>query len=358
MQASEEPLGDIGTSLAEATAVVDVRTPAEFAKGAVAGAHNIPLFDNAERSEIGTLYKQIGKQEAIQAGLNFVGGRLAGFIEQFEPYRAGRLLVYCARGGMRSQSVVSLLSSLGYPASQLPGGYKAFRNYLLGALEKEMPPRPIVLHGRTGVGKTLLLARLDNALDLEDLAQHRSSLFGAVNLRPRTQQHFEALLLRALGGLDFAEPVWIEGESRKVGDAILPEALRRAMQAGLCVLVTASLGTRVRRIIEEYSGNDPAETLPQLEAALISLTRFIGKQTIARLVDCLRGGDLPTVVETLLVDYYDPRYLHGMRDYRYALEVSSEDLDEAAGQLRAFAFRAPSDPPRAAAVSYDSASGR
>ncbi len=352
MQTSEEPLGDVGAALAEATAVVDVRTPAEFAKGAVAGAHNIPLFDNAERSEIGTLYKQIGKQEAIQAGLKFVGGRLAGFIERFEPYRAGRLLVYCARGGMRSQSVVSLLSSLGYPASQLPGGYKAYRNYLLGALEREMPPRPIVLHGRTGVGKTLLLARLENALDLEDLAQHRSSLFGAVNLRPRTQQHFEALLLRALQGLDFAKPVWIEGESRKVGDAIIPEALRRAMQAGLCVLVTASLKTRARRIIEEYSGNGPAaETLAQLEAALVSLTRSMGKQTIARLVDCLRGGDLPTVVETLLVDYYDPRYLHGMRNYRYVLEVSSEDLDEAAQQLRAFALQTPCEPPHAAAVS-------
>ena len=147
---------DIASALAQATAVVDVRTPAEFAKGAVAGALNIPLFDNAERAEIGTLYKQIGKQEAVQAGLKFVGGKLAKFIEAFEPYRAERLLVYCARGGMRSQSVVSLLTSLGYPAAQLPGGYKAYRNYLLEVLQGDMPPHPLILHGRTGVGKTLL----------------------------------------------------------------------------------------------------------------------------------------------------------------------------------------------------------
>jgi tRNA 2-selenouridine synthase len=342
----------IGEALARAGTVVDVRTPAEFTKGAVAGAVNIPLFDNAERAEIGTLYKQIGKQEAVQAGLKFVGGRLAGFIEAFEPYREAPLLVYCARGGMRSQSVVSLLASLGYEAAQLPGGYKAYRNYLLDALEREIPPRPIVIHGRTGVGKTLLLQRLTNALDLEELAQHRSSLFGAVNLQPRTQQQFETLLLQTLRGLDFARPVWIEGESRKVGSVTLPDSLRRAMQGGTCVLVTASLPTRVRRIIEEYGGEDP-DTLAQLEEALRSLTRLMGKQPVARLVDCLRAGDLATVVETLLVDYYDPRYLHAMRDYRYALELSSEDLDAAAAELLAFAaeLSSPGEPLRAAGAS-------
>ncbi|MCZ6532164.1 MAG: tRNA 2-selenouridine(34) synthase MnmH [SAR324 cluster bacterium] len=328
--------GDTGKALRKATAIVDVRTPAEFAKGAVTGARSIPLFEDGERAEIGTIYKQIGKQEAIQAGLEFVGGRLAEFIRAFEPCRGDELLVYCARGGMRSASVVSLLNSLGYNVQQLAGGYKAYRNYLLDALERTLPPRQLVIHGRTGVGKTRILHQLPNTLDLEGLAQHRSSLFGAVNLEPRTQQQFESELLGALQGLDFARPVWVEGESRKVGNVTLPSALRAGMQAGTCVLVTASLQKRIERIIAEYGGGRDAATLAQLEAALGALTPFFGGQRIAGMTERLRAGDLAAVVETLLVDYYDPRYLHAMRDYSYALEVSSENLHEAVAALRKF----------------------
>lgn len=332
------PLANIGETLRAATAIVDVRTAAEFAKGAVAGAVNIPLFDNSERAEIGTIYKQIGKQEAIQAGMNFVGGRLAELIQAFEPYKEQNLLIYCARGGMRSASVASLLGSLGYRASQLEGGYKAFRKYLLGRLEHDIPPHLLVIHGRTGVGKTLLLQRLCNVLDLEGLAQHRSSLFGSVNLEPRTQQQFDSLLLAALNGLDFNRPVWVEGESRKIGNVTMPESLRAAMQSATCVLVTASLETRVNRIIEEYGGlqPDPA-TLAQLEKALQSLGGLFGKKRAAELLELLHKGELEQGVAILLREYYDPRYEHAMRDYRYALEISSENLDSAADQLKRFA---------------------
>jgi len=114
--------------------------------------------------------------------------------------------------------------------------------------------------------------------------------------------------------------------------------------------VTASIPTRIRRIIEEYGGKDPA-TLAQLDEALHALTRVLGHKRVAWLSDCLRGGDLPTVVETLLVEYYDPRYLHAMRNYRYALEVSSEDLGACVGELRAFAAGLPAEPPRVASAS-------
>ena len=327
---------EIEKALREATAIVDVRTPAEFAKGAPPGAVNIPLFDNHQRAEIGTIYKQIGKQEAIEAGLNFVGGRLAEFVQDFEPYRGEALLVFCARGGMRSASVTSLLGSLGFRARQLAGGYKAYRNYVLAALEETVPPALHVLHGRTGVGKTLILNRLPNALDLEGLACHRSSLFGGVGLEPRTQQQFEAHLLAAMQGLEFSRPVWVEGESRKVGNVTLPAALRAGMQAATCVLVTASMETRVARIIAEYAGEEP-RTVEQLQTALRALTGFFGKQMVAEMVRLLHRGDLAPIVETLLVEYYDPRYLHAMRGYEYALELSSEDLDQAVQRLRQFA---------------------
>ena len=318
-----------------ATAIVDVRTPGEFAKGAVARAVNIPLFSNGERAEIGTLYKQLGKEPAVRTGLAFAGEKLSAFTRAFEAYRDDELLIYCARGGMRSAAVASLLASIGYRVNRLEGGYKAFRNYLLRAWPERTPPHLLVLHGRTGVGKTRLLARLPNALDLEALARHRSSVFGAVNLSPRTQQWFESLLLEELGGLDLEKPVWVEGESRKVGSVFLPAELNGAMRAATCVLATASLKTRIARIVEEYGGRD-GETLSQLEAALRSLTGFFGKKRVEGFVAAVRASDLPAVVEPLLVEYYDPRYEHAMQNYRYALTVSCEDLAGAADALTAF----------------------
>jgi tRNA 2-selenouridine synthase len=282
------------------------------------------------------LYKHVGRQQAIGRGLDLAGARLQEFVARFEPHRGETILIYCARGGMRSASVASLLASLGFRVSQLPGGYKAFRNHALAELERLVPPHPIVIHGQTGVGKTPILQRLENALDLEDLAQHRSSLFGGVNRVPRTQQQFEADLLAALDALDFARPVWIEGESRKVGPVTIPTALMKGMKGGTLVLLTASVPTRVRRIIAEYDGGNP-DTLPQLEAALRSLAPLFGKARVEDLARLLRRGAMEQVVEALLAEYYDPRYAHAMRGYEYALEVSAEDPDAAVAALTEFA---------------------
>ncbi len=330
-----EPQSTLESALGGAETVIDVRTPAEHAKGAIAGSVNIPLFSDGERAELGTLYKQVGRGTAVGRGQEIVGKRLKEFVSAFEPHRERRLLVYCARGGMRSASVVKLLELLDYRVAQLPGGYKAFRNYLLAELERLVPQRIVVIHGQTGVGKTRILRQLPNMLDLEDLAQHRSSLFGGVNRRPRTQQQFEAHLLQALQALDPSRPVWVEGESRKVGPVMLPKPLMVAMKQGTCVLLTASLETRVRRIVEEYSGDDPG-TLPQLVAALRTLAPLFGKARTEELVDKLQAGDSETVVRSLLVDYYDSRYRHAMRQYRYALTLSAEDEAQAVAALRAF----------------------
>lgn len=345
---------DVGAALREAAAVVDVRSPAEYAKGHVAGAVSIPLFSNNERAEIGTLYKALGKDTAVHKGLDLLGSKLKGFVSAFEPYRQGPLLVYCARGGMRSAAVVGLLSALGYAVRQLPGGYKAFRNHLLHRLEHGLPPCLVVIHGQTGVGKTLLLQRLRNHLDLEDCAQHRSSVFGAINLAPRTQQQFDAELLAALDGLDPARPVWVEGESRKIGDVLMPDALRRQMQRSPCVLVTAPLATRVARIVAEYGRPDDA-TKAQWEAALRQLVAALGHAAVDGMVARVRAGDFAPVVERLLVDYYDPRYAHSMRNYRYALTVPADDLDAAAAALEAFAQALPEQPAADGPAAQDAA---
>ena len=293
----------------EDVTVVDVRSPGEFAKGAMAAAVNLPLFSDGERSEIGTLYKLLGKEKAIHRGMDLFGARLSDFVASFEPFRNGKLLVYCARGGMRSSAVTGLLSAFGFDARQLPGGYKGFRNHLLSVFVHGLPPRLIVIHGQTGTGKTRILNRLPNALDLEDCARHRSSVFGAINLEPRTQQQFDAHLLAALGRLDHEQPVWVEGESRKIGAVTMPETLRAAMREAPCVLVTGSLEVRVGRIVEEYAATDEA-THRQWEEALRSLRSTLGKAKVEKLISMVGKNEFHPVVETLLVDYYDPKYQH------------------------------------------------
>ena len=327
---------EIANLMRWADAVVDVRAPVEFVKGAITSTTGLPLFSDGERAEIGSLYKLIGRQGAIGKGLDLLGPRLSHFIAGFEPFRDSNLLVYCARGGMRSSAVVGLLEALGFRVRQLPGGYKAYRNHILSVFEQGLPPRMIVIHGQTGVGKTELLKRLDNALDLEDCAQHRSSLFGAVNLHPRTQQHFEAHLYAALENLDHERPVFVEGESRKIGTVLMPDSLRRAMEESLCVLATVRLEIRIDRIVAEYGGED-ASTRSQLVAALHALTQTLGKGKVSELSALVEAGDLRPVVRVLLDEYYDSRYAHAMRNYSYALTVDATDLDAAAITLAEFA---------------------
>ena len=180
-------------ALSEENTLIDVRTAKEYEKGSIPDAFNYPLFDNLERAEIGIIYKNIGKNAAVEKGLEFFEPRIQQFLSSLTDLKSKRLVVFCARGGMRSASVVRLLQYQGFQAAQLQGGYKSYRSYVLKQLSKPAPPL-IVIHGRTGVGKTLLLKKLPDHLDLEEFAGHRSSLFGAINKMPQTQKNFEALL--------------------------------------------------------------------------------------------------------------------------------------------------------------------
>ncbi len=322
-------------SMSQSTLFVDVRTPKEFEAGAIYKAVNIPLFDNKERAEIGTLYKTLGQRAAIELGMDLVDSRLKEFVEKFLPFKGQLITIYCARGGMRSASVVRLLSLLGFNAQQLKGGYKSYRQHILNYFASQPPIQLIVLHGQTGVGKTRLLQKISPSIDLEGLAQHRSSLFGAVNRIPRTQKSFETHLFHNLQPLMMSQPIFIEGESRKVGDVAIPEKFFDAMKQGKMILLTASLETRIQRIIEDYVF-DTDESFQQLEIALNSLRVFLSNRKVNDLLTCLRHHDFPTIVEALLRDYYDPRYLHSMKSYQYALTLSAEDLDSAAQHLVEF----------------------
>ena len=305
--------------------LIDVRTFEEFEKGFIPSALNFPIFDNLERSEIGLIFKNLGQKLAISKGLEFFEPKLKSFLFSISKLSSKELVVYCSRGGMRSEAVTRLLKERGFLVSQLEGGYKAYRNYVLKELQKKVPPL-IVLHGQTGVGKTLVLKKLPNHLDLEELAQHRSSLFGAINKIPRSQKNFEAQLLFSLNKIDYSRHLFIEGESSKVGQVFIPPMLANSMKKGIFVLLYASIETRIKRIVEEYQIID-YKSIQQIDSILISMRFALGNDRVRKMRIWLKNGEIESIVRMLLLEYYDPLYLNSMKKYKFTLTLSSEDLE-------------------------------
>lgn len=313
--------------------IIDVRSAAEYQAGTIPGAINIPLFDEDERSVIGTIYRHGGHEQAVDQGFDYVDRKLTELLGAFQPFQAKNITVFCARGGMRSLSVVNLLAQSSYNAYQLEGGYKKYRRNTLDRLQN-FQPKLIVIHGLTGTGKTRILQKLKPAIDLEDLAGHRSSLFGGLDQEPSNQRTFESRLAHVVSSLG-QEPYYIEGESRKIGRVFMPQSLATAMQNAILVNVHCSLSTRISRIIEDY----PVETevmRNRIEAILKSFKQKMGASQVEKMCLLLKKGELAELVRILLVDYYDKRYSKSMTNYQYTLELSSENIDEAAVELTNF----------------------
>lgn len=340
--ARSEILGRTGKQVSYEKAVnngclfVDVRSSAEFISGTIPGAVNIPLFDEHERSVIGTVYHHGGHEQAVQQGFDYVGEKLAELLDAFLPYRTDRLAVFCARGGMRSLSIVNLLNQRGYDAFQLEGGYKKYRHATLEILNT-FEPRLIVIHGLTGTGKTRILQQLDNSIDLEELARHRSSLFGGLDRDPSNQRNFESLLAQEISNLG-APPYFIEGESRKIGRVFIPRPLAAAMKKAVLVNVHCSLETRIERIIEDYPVVGDSRRA-EIRTILESLQHKMGTRRVEEMCRLLQEGNLHELVRILLVEYYDKRYARSMKNYRFDQEVSSENITEAAAVLTRYRTR-------------------
>lgn len=313
--------------------VIDVRSPGEYLDGTIPGAINIPLFEEDERGLIGTIYRHGGHAQAVDQGFLLVEKKLAQLLAAFQPFQGKKLAICCARGGMRSLSVVNLLTQAGFSACQLQGGYKVYRQNVLDRLE-HFAPRLIVIHGLTGTGKTRILQRLPQAIDLEELASHRSSLFGGIDRHPSNQRTFESRLAERIAGLG-EEPYFIEGESRKIGRVFIPKPLAHAMKRAVLVNIHCSLETRIARIIEDYPVADE-DTRQKMESILRSLKQKMGAEQVETMCRLLRQGNLRELVRILLVDYYDKRYGKSMSHYRFVLDISSEDIDEAAARLAEF----------------------
>ena len=327
---------DLDEALAAGQRIIDVRSAGEFKAGTIPGAINIPLFDEDERGVIGTIYRRGGHgnhAQAVDQGFEYVEKKLAVLVASFQPFQHQTLAICCARGGMRSLSVVNLLAQAGFKACQLKGGYKEYRRDVLERLES-FQPRLIVIHGLTGTGKTRLLQHLQRAIDLEDLAGHRSSLFGGLDRQPSNQRTFESRLAETIANLG-EEPYFIEGESRKIGRVFIPKPLAQAMKQAVLVNIHCSIETRIARIIEDYPVTD-GEILQQMEAILRSLKQKMGAELVERMCGLLREGKLPDLVRILLVEYYDKRYGKSMSEYQFSLDISAENIFAAAARLEEF----------------------
>jgi len=307
--------------LAEFDEVIDVRSEAEFAEDHVPGAINCPVLDNEERIRVGTLYKQVSPFEAKKVGAALVSRNIARHIEEnlSQRPRNWKPLIYCWRGGTRSGALTSVLQQIGWRANRLEGGYKTYRRAViddLAVLPAKFKLR--VICGLTGSGKSRLLRALDKAgaqvLDLEALAAHRGSVLGNLPDAPQpAQKMFESLVWHALRNFDAARPVFVESESKKIGNLRTPEALIEAMWSSDCIHLEAATDLRVPMLMQEYDHfvRDSAA----LGAKLDCLVQLHGHERINAWKALSVAGDDKTLVRELLELHYDPAYTRSILDH-------------------------------------------
>lgn len=300
--------------LAQFDTIIDVRSESEFAIDHLPGALNCPVLTDAERARIGTIYKQDSPFDARRAGAALVAANIARHLRSCFPERPRTWspLVYCWRGGERSASVAHVMARVGWRVQQLEGGYRAFRRLVIDALT-QLPNRfgYRVLCGATGSGKSRLLAHLQRAgvqvLDLEALAAHRGSVLGDLPGCPQpSQKQFETRLWWALRRLDAARPVFVESESRKVGNCQLPGALLDVMRRSACVAVDLPVPQRIRLLRDEYRHYERCPR--RLSEQLACLTALHGAATVQRWQSMVHQAQWDELVGSLLAEHYDPVY--------------------------------------------------
>jgi len=302
---------------------VDVRSPKEFEEDCIPGAVNIPLFSNEERAIVGTLYKQVGKEVAIEKGLEIVSTKLPEMINEYKKLN-GKIIIYCWRGGMRSGSITGLLKSMKYDVEQLEKGYKDYRRFVREELEKIRLPKAYVIYGLTGSGKTELLQQFENSLDLEGLAQHRGSVFGGIGLKIRSQKMFEGLLLKRLIELKKQDYILVEGESRKIGNTQIPLNVWEQLQKAKKIKLNSPMQDRVKRLYNEYCKNVDKEVVIK---KILMIEKFLGKKKVGELIKLVEENKLEEFIEMILIEYYDKLYKHTVDSKVYEFEITnSKDL--------------------------------
>jgi tRNA 2-selenouridine synthase len=300
--------------------IADVRTPAEFRQGHIPGAFNLPLFSDEERVQVGTTYKQVGREAAILLGFDLTGSKWSGFIKQaLQIAPDKKIAVHCWRGGMRSGAMAWALNLYGFDVYLIEGGYKKYRRWVLDLFEKSY--QLCILGGMTGSGKTLLLHQLQlmgqQTIDLEDLAQHQGSAYGSLNrLVQPTQEQFENNLGQQLSMLDSQQQTWVENESISIGKRFVPKPFFEQMLKAVMLDVQVDHQQRLERLLKEYGTLD--------KEFLIASTQRIGKhlgpEQTKHAIAAIREDRMQEFIRLLLV-YYDKTYRNGMKKRTTGLTV-------------------------------------
>ena len=293
--------------------LIDVRSPAEYAEDHIPGAISLPVLNDAERAEIGTIYKQQSPFLARKHGAARVFRNAADHVEHRLMDRDGgwRPLVYCWRGGQRSGSFTWMLGQIGWRAGMIAGGYRTYRRLVKRDLyDDPLPHRLIALAGYTGTAKTELLHRLAargvQMLDLEGLAVHRGSLLGDMGEPQPGQKAFESRIALELSALDAARPVLVEAESSKIGNRIIPPSLWAAMRAAPRIEVTAPIGARAAYLARAYA--DVLSDADRLRERLRPLRAHRGSAVIEGWFALIAAGDRRALTQALMQQHYDPSY--------------------------------------------------
>lgn len=312
---------EINQFLGHSTPLLDVRSPSEFIQGHIPGAISFPLFTDLERAEVGLLYKERGKDAAVKLGLHFVGPKLSSFIDRAVNFVSPQknLRLYCWRGGMRSSSLAWLLQTAGFHTTLLTGGYKEYRRWTLAQFKKNYSF--IVLGGLTGCGKTDLLQELakndQQIIDLEKLAEHKGSSFGHLgNPQQPSAEHFENMLAYQLSRLNINLPVWIEDESRMIGNCHLPSDIWKQMHQSLFLWIESSQEERIERLLKIYGIHSQEEMIQATQR----LFKKLGAVRTKQAVQCIQDKEIKKAI-SILLEYYDQAYTYSCE--RNARQCSS-----------------------------------
>lgn len=311
--------------------MVDVRTPAEYNDGHIPGAQNIPIFTNDERVVVGTKYKRAGKDSAVLLGLELVGPKLVKFVKQAKKNAKNKkILVHCWRGGMRSGSMAWLFETAGFEVYLLRGGYKAYRAHNRDQFAKKT--ELVVLGGMTGSGKTDVLHEIksmgNQVLDLEGVANHKGSAFGALGQADQpTNENFENELARLWSEFDFNKPIWIEDESNSVGAVWISDVLFGRMRKAEVIRMDVPKKDRIERLVKEYACFE----IDTLKALVKKIEKRLGGLNVKNAFESLDNGDFHTVADITLA-YYDKAYKHGQEKRKgqtiHPLEVEGDHPKE------------------------------
>lgn len=322
---------------------IDLRSEGEYQEDTIPGAINIPIFNNDERAAIGTTYKQIGVEEAKELGLKIIAPKLMSIYKQLRDLSTQKtVVIFCWRGGMRSNFVLSAISSLGIPLLRIIGGYKSYRKFVVQYLSQEkLPHKALVLNGLTGVGKTDVLKELIDlklpVLELEGLAAHRGSVYGKIGMHESpSQKCFESKIVQKLRACEKEKYFLVECESKRIGKLLVPQVVLNTMADGYKILLYAKLSNRVARIIKDYTQGEN-NNIEELKKSTSLLSKRLGNKKVAALNHMLDEHKFNEVFSFLLTNYYDPLYKYPeQQDDRFNLSVSTDDVNVAVEKILAY----------------------